>query len=72
MTDGEWQDCRAGHLASYREEGRIIIGCGFSSGYGSAEPAGDNLRRYGCDETYGIANLMDMPKLLEQTLVAMV
>jgi hypothetical protein len=49
-----------------------MIGCGFSSGYGSAESLSNNLRRYGCDETYALATLMDLPKLLEQTLVAMV
>jgi hypothetical protein len=72
MTDGEWQGNQAnsGYLASYNEQGRIFIGCGFNSGYGSGELLADKLRRYGCDESYAIKSLMEIPSLLEQTLVA--
>ena len=30
----------------------------------------ENLRRYGCDEAHGIDNLMDIPRYLEQALIA--
>ena len=72
MTDGEWQGSQSnsGYLASYKESGRIIIGCGFNSGYGTSEALAEKLRRYGCDESYAIKSLMEIPALLEQTLVA--
>jgi hypothetical protein len=72
MTDGEWQGNQAnsGYLAAYNEQGRIFIGCGFNSGSGSSDMLADKLRRYGCDESYAIKNLMEIPALLEQTLVA--
>lgn len=72
MTDGEWQDnaAAAGYLASYSEQGRVIIGCGFNSGYGTSEALAEKLRRYGCDESYAIKELIELPRLLEQTLVA--
>jgi len=74
MTDGEWNghQNQPGFLASYKEEGRIIIGAGYNSGYGTAEAIADKLRRYGCDESYALSSLMDLPRLLEQTLVALV
>lgn len=71
MTDGDWQDFKPGQLGSYAEQGRVIIGCGFGSMDGGAQYLSEKLRRYGCDENYGLSNLMDLPKLLEQTLVAM-
>ena len=74
MTDGEWNghQNQPGFLAAYKEDGRTIIGAGYNSGYGTAEHIADKLRRYGCDESYALANLMDLPRLLEQTLVALV
>jgi hypothetical protein len=72
MTDGEWQGNQSnnGYLAAYNEQGRIFIGCGFNSGSGSSEYLADKLRRYGCTESYAIKSLMEIPQLLEQTLVA--
>lgn len=72
MTDGEWQGNQAnsGYLAAYNEQGRIFIGCGFNSGCGSSDYLADKLRRYGCTESYAIKSLMEIPQLLEQTLVA--
>lgn len=72
MTDGEWQgnQSNSGYLAAYNEPGRLFIGCGFNSGSGSSEMLADKLRRYGCTESYAIKNLMEIPALLEQTLVA--
>lgn len=74
MTDGEWNghQNQPGFLAAYKEDGRIIIGAGYNSGYGTAEHIADKLRRYGCDESYALKDLMDLPRLLEQTLVACV
>jgi hypothetical protein len=73
MTDGEWQDNtgKSGYLAAYKESGRIVIGCGFNSGNGSSDHLAEKLRRYGCDESYAIKSLMEIPALLEQTLVAL-
>jgi hypothetical protein len=70
MTDGDWQGCNPGVLASYKSSGMIIIGMGFSTGYGSAEHLSNVLRKYGCDENYALSDLMDIPRLLEQTLSA--
>jgi hypothetical protein len=72
MTDGDWQDeaNKPGFLASYNDVGRIFIGCGFNSGSGSAESLAEKLRRYGCDESYAIKKLIEIPALLEQSLVA--
>jgi hypothetical protein len=70
MTDGDWQGCNPGILASYKTQGMLMIGMGFSTGYGSADHLSNVLRKYGCDENYALSDLMDIPRLLEQTLSA--
>jgi hypothetical protein len=77
MTDGAWSGPCAtqGFLANYKGDtaGRYFIGLGYSSsdwGGGPAEAMASNLRRYGCDEAHGIDNLMDIPRYLEQALIA--
>jgi hypothetical protein len=72
MTDGAWQGNQgnSGYLAAYKEEGRVFIGLGYNGG-GDADDIADKLHRYGCDQSYAIRDLMDIPRQLEQTLVAM-
>jgi hypothetical protein len=74
MTDGAWSGAcgQNGFLASYKgDEGRYFIGLGYNSGWGDSGPGmAENLRRYGCDEAHGIASLMEIPRYLEQALVA--
>ncbi|MET0441318.1 MAG: hypothetical protein ABW071_04970 [Casimicrobiaceae bacterium] len=75
MTDGAWSGpcAQQGFLANYKGEGagRYFIGLGYNSGWGdNAEAMAENLRRYGCDEAHGIENLMDIPRFLEQALIA--
>ena len=74
MTDGAWSGSSAqgGFLASYKGDaaGRYFIGLGFSTYDGSAESIAGNLRRYGCDESHSIPNLMDIPRHLEDALIA--
>ena len=77
MTDGAWSGpcAQQGFLANYKGDaaGRYFIGLGYSSsdwGGGPSEAMASNLRRYGCDEAHGIDNLMDIPRFLEQALIA--
>ena len=77
MTDGAWSGSCAttGFLANYSGDGggRYFLGIGYAShgwGGGSADEMANNLRRYGCDEAHGISNLMEVPRFLEQALVA--
>jgi hypothetical protein len=72
MTDGQWQgDCAApGTLAAYGEDGRVIIGIGFNPDLKVADSYAENMHRYGSDESYGVTDLMQIPRLLEQALVA--
>jgi hypothetical protein len=70
MTDGSWDhawnDGKSRTLGAYKSEGTKFIGFG----YGSDELA-RNLLSKGCDEAYGIRNLMDIPRQLETTLIAL-
>ncbi len=74
MTDGAWSGSCAvpGFLANYKGDaaGRYFIGLGYNSYEGSSQGMAENLRRYGCDEAHGIDNLMDIPRYLEQALIA--
>jgi hypothetical protein len=74
MTDGSWSGeweggSRGGakrSLAGYKTEGRTFIGFGYGT-----DALTQNLRAKGCDEAYAIKNLMDIPRKLETTLIAM-
>ena len=70
MTDGswdyEWSEGRSRTLGAYKSEGTRFIGFG----YGNDELARSLLSK-GCDEAYGIKNLMDIPRQLETTLIAL-
>ena len=77
MTDGAWGGpcAQQGYLASYKGEkpGRYFIGLGWqdsSWGGGNASSIAENLRRYGCDESHGMESLMEIPRYLEDALIA--
>lgn len=77
MTDGAWSGACAngGYLASYKGDrpGRYFIGLGYADsswGGGNSQAIAENLRRYGCDESHGMENLMEIPRYLEEALLA--
>ena len=69
MTDDAW-GAGAPSLSAYAEEGRIIIGLGYSDGSYSEHMA-ESMKNRGADDAYSIANLAELPRYLEQTLVRM-
>ena len=76
MTDGAWGGDAGspGFVASYKgdQAGRYFIGLGFAEERysDSAQAIATNLRRYGCDESHALANLMEIPRYLEEALIA--
>jgi hypothetical protein len=67
MTDDEWSGS-APALSSFQQEGRTIIGLGYSSGYGSATGIIESMERRGADHAYVLDTLLDLPRYLEQAL----
>lgn len=69
MTDGQWQGRWAdnkGTLAWYKDDGRTMIGFGFG-----ADHLARGLMAKGCDEAFGIKDLMAIPAYLEEALLDM-
>ena len=70
MTDDAWSS-NSPMLTSYRDEGRVIIGLGYTGG-GFNPAIQQSLERKGADFAYSIDKLTDIPKHLEQALVSLV
>ena len=80
MTDGDWNEgwptaggykvARRGnaptkrHLAAYKDAGRLLVGFGYGS-----ESLAEGLIAKGCDEAFGITDLMEIPRHLERILL---
>ena len=65
MTDGDWQGWGGKRtLAAYKEPGRSIFGFGLGGAY-----LAKNLIAKGCDDAFGITDLMEIPQRLEQFLL---
>lgn len=64
MTDGDWQNWAKRSLAAYKEPGRRIIGFGMGGNH-----LAKNLVDKGCDQAFGITDLMEIPQRLEQFLI---
>ena len=65
FTDGQWGSdwgTASLSLAPYKREGQYMIG------FGMGCPA-TTLARYGCDESYEIKDMLEIPKRLEMTLI---
>jgi hypothetical protein len=75
MSDGSWQgrwsEGGGGTLAWYKDDGRTIIGFGFARDQHTAQGVAHRLHKYGCDESFGITDLMDIPRYLEDALLAL-
>ena len=84
MTDGQWNGewnaparrRRNSHpgasnrtVAYYAGQGRHFIGFGFDSFASSAAYYAENLKGYGIAESYGITNLMEIPRRLQEALI---
>ena len=80
MTDGSWDhEWAAGRrgsprrtVAHYAGQGRQFIGFGFSENTYTASSYASNLKRYGIAESYGITDLMAIPKRLQEALIRLV
>ena len=69
MTDDAWNG-GAPSLASYKQEGRLIIGLGYTDGqYNSYIQK--SMEEKGADFAYSIKDLAEIPRHLEQALVTM-
>ena len=83
MTDGDWDsEWEGGYgkrarkvtrtLAHYATEGQYIIGFGYNGDRPKyADKLAKSLYAKGCPEAYGITDLMDIPRRLEDTLIAL-
>jgi hypothetical protein len=78
MTDGVWNDeWETGprqsrptrHLGAYKTGDRYIVGFGMASNGNQGQHLRASLMRKGCDEAFGITNLMDIPQHLERILL---
>ena len=80
MTDGDWDDewnnrhHRQGGkakrtVAYYAGHGRHFIGFGYSTSDYSANAYASKLKGYGIRESYGITNLMAIPRRLQEALI---
>ena len=69
MTDDAW-GAGSPSLTSYSEEGRIILGLGYTQGTYN-EYMAESMKTRGADDAYSIANLAEIPRYLEQTLARM-
>jgi hypothetical protein len=78
MTDGDWDSDWPGQaygsqtkptrtLAAYKDAGRRIVGFGYGG-----ESLAKGLVAKGCDEAFGITDLMEMPRQLERILLELV
>ena len=68
MTDDAWNN-GAPTLAAYKAEGRLIIGLGYSEGYRNEHMVA-SMERKGADFAYAIEDLAEIPRHLEQALIA--
>ena len=69
MTDDAW-GAGSPSFSTYQEEGRIIIGLGYTNGSYESHMA-ESMKNRGADDAYSIANLAEIPRYLEQTLARM-
>jgi hypothetical protein len=75
MTDGQWQGRWAnggGTLAWYKDDGRIMLGFGFARDARAAQNHARSMVGRGCDEAFGIVDLMAIPEFLESALLELV
>jgi hypothetical protein len=70
MTDGEWDsDWEHRSLGAYKTGERYIIGFGLATDDHSAQRLRASLDRKGCDESFAITNLVEIPHHLERILL---
>jgi len=67
MTDDAWNN-GAPTLASYKSEGRLIIGLGYTDGTYSPYIQ-ESMEKKGADFAYSIKDLAEIPRHLEQALI---
>jgi hypothetical protein len=72
MTDGVWSRFDNRSLASYANDGRLLMGIGYAQGDETkARKRTEHLIGYGCPDSYPVTNLSELPWLLEDLLLRM-